>query len=162
MTDEKLKILLDLSAAFNEAVLTHVSTLIPFDGKRPLVAFQAGILSLEHATGAFALLHLDLLPSAYALMRPQYEGLVRGIWLLHAASDTWIDKLSEPLTVESAKRANEGPMLAIMLKELEASETAPQPIVEQLKEYRDVTWKALNSYARGGLHPLSRTLNIAS
>lgn len=77
---------------------------------------------------------------------------------MHAASDTWVEKLGEPLTSESAKRANEGPMLAEMLKGLEKSKNAPAPIVAQLKEYRDVTWKALNSYAHGGLHPLSRTL----
>lgn len=59
--------------------------------------------------------------------------------------------------METAKRANEGPMLAEMLKGLEASSTAPQAIVNQLREYRDVTWKALNSYAHGGLHPLART-----
>jgi len=90
-------------------------------------------------------------------MRPQYESLVRGIWLLHAANDSWVEKLSEPLTVETAKRANEGPMLADMLKGLEASSTAPQAIVGQLKEYRDVIWKVLNSYVHGGLHPLART-----
>jgi hypothetical protein len=92
-------------------------------------------------------------------MRPQYESLVRGIWILHTASDTWVEKLSEPLTMESAKRANEGLMLAEMLKELEKSNTAPAQIVEQLKQYRDVTWKAMNSYAHGGLHPLSRMLD---
>ena len=99
-----------------------------------------------------------LIPPAYSLMRPQYESLVRGIWLLHAASDSWVEKLGEPLTLDTAKRANEGLMLAEMLEELEKSSTAPRPIVDQLKEYRDVTWKALNSYAHGGLHPLSRTL----
>lgn len=40
-------------------------------------------------------------------------------------------------------------MLAEMLKQLEASEDAPGQIVEQLKQSRDVTWKALNSYAHG-------------
>jgi hypothetical protein len=44
-----------------------------------------------------------------------------------------------------------------MLRELEGSSSAPKPIVEQLKQYRDVTWKAISSYAHGGLHPLSRT-----
>lgn len=113
---------------------------------------------MEHAAGALILISHGFYPSAFTLMRPQYESLVRGIWLLYAASDTWVEKLSEPLTVESAKRANEGLMLAEMLKELEKSSTAPGPIVEQLKQYRDVTWKAMNSYAHGGLHPLSRTL----
>jgi hypothetical protein len=46
---------------------------------------------------------------------------VSGVWLVHAASDAWVDKLGEPLTVQSAKRANEGPMLADMLKELNAA-----------------------------------------
>lgn len=99
-----------------------------------------------------------LFPTAYTLMRPQYECLVRGVWLLHAASEAWVEKLAEPLTLESAKRANEGPMLAEMLKELALSPNSPTPIVNQLKQYRDTAWKAMNSYAHGGLHPLSRVL----
>lgn len=46
---------------------------------------------------------------------------MRGIWLRYAASDAWVEKLSEPLTLENAKRANEGPMLAEMLKQLESN-----------------------------------------
>ncbi|MDI1270542.1 MAG: hypothetical protein PSV40_15750 [Polaromonas sp.] len=158
INDEELNALLERTGAFQEAVHAHVNNLIPVEERRYLVAFQAGLLSLEHATGALVLIGQGLFPPAYSLMRPQYESLVRGIWLLHAASDSWVEKLGEPLTLENAKRANEGLMLAEMLKELEKSSTAPGPIVEQLKEYRDVTWKALNSYAHGGLHPLSRTL----
>jgi hypothetical protein len=158
INDEELTALLERTGAFQEAVHAHVNNLIPVEERRYLVAFQAGLLSLEHATGALVLIGQGLFPPAYSLMRPQYESLVRGIWLLHAASDSWVEKLGEPLTLENAKRANEGLMLAEMLKELEKSSTAPGPIVGQLKEYRDVTWKALNSYAHGGLHPLSRTL----
>ena len=159
MIEEKLKKLLGRTAEFHMAVQTHVVNLNPYEDCRSLVSFQAGLLSLEHATGAFVLINNNLLPSAYALMRPQYESLVRGIWLLHAGNDSWVEKLGEPLTVETARRANEGPMVAEMLKGLEESSTAPQGIVRQLKEYRDVTWKALNSYAHGGLHPLVRTLS---
>jgi hypothetical protein len=83
---------------------------------------------------------------------------VRGIWLLHAASNAWVEKLSEPLNLENAKRANEGPILAEMLSQLETCQGAPRSLVEQLKQYRDATWKAMNSYAHGRLHPLSRTL----
>lgn len=159
MSEEKLKKLLGRTADFHVSVQTHVGNLNPFEDSRSLVSFQAGLLSLEHATAAFVLINSNLLPSAYALMRPQYESLVRGIWLLHAASDSWVEKFGEPLTLETARRANEGPMLAEMLKGLEASSTAPQGIVGQLKEYRDVTLKALNSYAHGGLHPLARTVS---
>ena len=46
-----------------------------------------------------------------------------------------------------------------MLKQLEANPDAPAGIVAQLREYKEVTWKAMNSYAHGGLHPLSRTMS---
>lgn len=158
MNDTKLNLLLEQSGRFQADVHEFASSLIPVDGKRYWVARQSGLLSLEHAAGSLALCRLGFYPSAIALMRPQFESLVRGIWLLHTASDLWVEKLSEPLTLESTKRANEGLGLADMLTELEKSGAAPTHIVEQLRQYRDVTWKAMNSYVHGGLHPLSRTL----
>ena len=158
VSEERLITLLGRTAQFHEAVHAHIGNLVPAEGTRYLTAFQAALLSLEHASGAYVLIGQGLFPSAYVLLRPQYECLVRGIWLLYAASDAWVEKLSEPLTLENAKRANEGPMLAEMLKQLESNPSSPAPIVEQLKQYRDVTWRALSSYSHGGLHPLSRTL----
>jgi len=118
MTDEQLSSLLDSTAELVKAVHAHVATLSPAVTARAWIAFQAGLLSLEHGTAAFALIQQKFLPSAFTLMRPQYECLVRGVWLFHAASETWVAKLGEPLSVQSGKRANEGPMLAEMLKEL--------------------------------------------
>lgn len=66
-------------------------------------------------------------------------------------------KLGESLSLENAKRANEALMLADMLKELDLCANAPAH--RRTTQYRDVTWKALNSFALGGLHPLSRTLS---
>lgn len=156
---EKLEILLARTAQLHEVVHEHVERLIPAEGARYLVAFQAALLSLEHATAALALVKGGYYASAYALMRPQYESLVRGVWLLYAARESRIARLSRPLTTETANSAAEGPMLAEMFKDLEGAPNAPQPIVEQLKQYRDATWKALNSFAHGGFHPLSRTLS---
>lgn len=157
MTEEKLHQLFDRTTQFHDAVQTHVQKLLPAPVQRFVIAFQSGLLSLEHAASTLVLFKQGLLSSAIALTRPQFESLVRGVWLLHAASDNWVNKLSEPLTVETAKRANEGLGLADMFKELEGNPDAPAPIVGQLREYKEVTWKAMNSYAHGGLHPLSRT-----
>lgn len=159
MTEEKLLQLIEQTAAFHERVQQHVQTLNPYPEVRFITAFQSGLLSLEHAVSALVLFEQGLFSSAIALTRPQFESLVRGIWLLHAASENWVTKLSEPLTMESAKRANEGEGLAEMLKQLEANPDAPAGIVAQLREYKEVTWKAMNSYAHGGLHPLSRTMS---
>ena len=157
MSEEQLSALLVRTAEFQQTVLAHVGDLT-VEGARYQVAFRAGLLSLEHAAAALVLVKHGLLASAYALMRPQYECLVRGIWLLHAANDAWIMKLSKPLTLEAARQANEGPMLAEMLKQLENCSNSPAGIVQQLKEYRDIAWKAMNSHTHGGLHPIARTL----
>jgi hypothetical protein len=159
MATARLQTLISRTALFHEAVLHHVEVLTPAPGERFRVAFQSGILSLEHAFSARVLLEQGRFASAIALLRPQFECLVRGMWLLYAASDTWVAKFAEPLTAESAKQANEGLGLAKMLDALEAAPTAPAPIVAQLREYKDVAWKAMNSYTHGGLHPLARTLS---
>jgi len=159
VTEEKLLQLIERTAAFHERVQQHVHTLTPYPEIRFITAFQSGLLSLEHAVSALVLFEQGLFSSAIALTRPQFESLVRGIWLLHAASENWVTKLSEPLTMESAKRANEGESLAEMLKQLEANPDAPAGIVAQLREFKEVAWKAMSSYTHGGLHPLSRTMN---
>lgn len=158
MMEEKLQKLLARTAEFHTVVEHHVQSLLPNPEQRFVIAFQSGLLSLEHAVSALVLFDQGLFSSAIALTRPQFESLVRGVWLLHTASDNWVDKLSKPLTMDSAKRANEGEGLAEMLKQLEANPSAPAAIVAQLREYKEVTWKAMNSYAHGGLHPLSRKI----
>lgn len=159
MTEEKLLQLIERTATFHERVQQHVQTLNPYPDVRFITAFQSGLLSLEHAVSALVLFEQGLFSSAIALTRPQFESLVRGVWLLHAASENWVTKLSEPLTMESAKRANEGEGLAEMLKQLEANPDAPAGIVAQLREFKEVAWKAMSSYTHGGLHPLSRTMS---
>lgn len=158
MTEQKLLQFIERTAAFHEKAQQHVQTLTPYPEQRFITAFHSGLLSLEHAISAIVLFEQWLFSSAIALTRPQFESLVRGIWLLHTASENWVTKLSEPLTMESAKRANEGEGLAEMLKQLEANPDAPAGILAQLQEYKEVTWKAMNIYAHGGLHPLSRTM----
>lgn len=158
MSEEKLSNLLHRTAQLHSAIADYLVNLSPVPENRYIVSFQAALLSLEHAKGANILIGHELYASGYSLLRPQFETLVRGIWLLHAANDNWVEKLSKPLTLENVKNANEGLMLAEMLKELDHS-SAPTQLIAQLKQCKDVTWKALNSYTHGGLHPLARTIH---
>jgi hypothetical protein len=157
--EAKLNELLARTQALQDAAVEHARGLRPIDGLRPLVAFQAGSLVLDHSLAIRSLIADGHLPSAFALFRPQFESLVRGIWLLHAASGTWIEKFGQPLTIASAKHANEGPRFADMLKELESNPMAPSHIVAQLREFKEETWKPLNSYTHGGIHPLTRLMS---
>lgn len=148
--------LLGRTTELHAAAMNHVSELSPYDDNRFVVAFQSGLLAVEHATSAL-LLNLQGFPtSACTLMRPQFEAHLRGVWLMYAAKESWVSKLSEPLTEASARRTNKLPMPAAMFEDLKQCPEAPQPVVQQLAEYSEVTWRALSSFTHGGLHPLSR------
>ena len=156
VTADKLNRLLQRTAELHAAAMAHIEELAPYAEERFVVAFQSGLLAIEHAAGALVLNLQGLHASSCALMRPQFEAHLRGVWLMYAAKDSWIETLSEALTEDSARKANKIPMPAVMFDELRQCPQAPQPVVQQLEEYREVTWKALSSYTHGGLHPISR------
>ncbi|NMF96177.1 hypothetical protein GPA27_02045 [Aromatoleum toluolicum] len=156
VTAQELDHFLGRTTNFHSAVMAHLEELVPYEDQRFVVAFQSGLLAVEHATSALLLNLQGFHTSSCALMRPQFEAHLRGVWLMYAAKDSWVGKLSEPLTEDSARRSNKIPMPAVMFEELRQSPEAPQPVVQQLEEYSEVTWRALSSYNHGGLHPLSR------
>lgn len=155
-TADELDKFLSRTSAFHSAVMDHVTCLAPFNEPRYVIAFQSALLATEHAAAALRLNFEGHHNSSIALMRPQFEAHLRGVWLMYAAPERWVRLLDEPLTEDSARRSNQIPMPAAMLEELNQSASAPQAVVEQLKQYSEVTWRALSSYTHGGLHPLSR------
>ena len=77
ISDEDLAVLLERSSVFIESVHRHIAPLAPYPDQRCRIAFQAGLLAIEHATGACTLIKIGLAPSAIALMRPQFERIRR-------------------------------------------------------------------------------------
>lgn len=94
------------------------------------------------------------LTSASGLVRLQYEALVRAMWLLYAASDATVSKLTSELTQETADRANNLPMLSEMLEKLR--DRAPQEPVNMLLEFKHYSWRPLSSFIHGGIHAINR------
>ncbi|KEI70322.1 hypothetical protein GV64_05870 [Endozoicomonas elysicola] len=111
-------------------------------------------VSLEHAESFKILLASRNFTSAISLLRLQFESLVRGMWVLYAASDTALRKLTADLTEESQKRANNLPMLSEMIKQLEGK--APKNAIDPILEFKEYSWKPLSSYVHGGLHAIDR------
>ena len=62
-------------------------------------------MSLEHWSASINLLKAALLPSAVTVHRAQFEALLRSIWVLYAASDSQIERLSSELTLEAEQAA---------------------------------------------------------
>ncbi|MDH1009634.1 hypothetical protein N5J43_18420 [Pseudomonas nicosulfuronedens] len=126
------------------------------DSDRVEASFVTCELSLTHGSGLRRLIAVGNAVSATALLRLQFEALVRGIWLWHAANELQIEKITSPLTTESEQAAKGLPGLDEMIKKLANTPSVPPMAISQLKHFQDVQVKALNSYIHGGIHPLRR------
>jgi len=124
------------------------------DSPRIQVSDAACSLSLEHWASARVLLRSGLLPSAVVAHRAQFEALTRSIWLLYAASDVQLSKLTATLSLESEQTAKNMPVINEMMQDLEKK--APPPAHDALSRFKENSWLALNSYAHAGIHPLRR------
>ena len=149
-----------LSAIFDEsdALATEILALVDvprFDeSPRIRTSDVACSLSLEHWASTRALLRSGLLPSAIVVHRAQFEALARSIWLLYAASDDHLSKLTATLSLESEQAAKNMPQTDEMMKDL--ARRAPPQAYDALSRFKDNSWKALNSYAHAGIHPIRR------
>lgn len=146
--------LLSRSAELESKLLGFLA-LAPFDDSERLMASRVMCsIAFEHAESAKMLISAGNLTSATGLVRLQYEALVRAMWLLYAASDTAVSKLTSELTQETADRANRLPMLSEMLDKLRGK--APQEAVNMLLEFKEYSWKPLSSFIHGGIHAIHR------
>lgn len=138
-----------------EARIAEFLGLPLFDGSSRLQAVRSvASLCFEHAQSLKYLTAAGLCTSAAALLRVQYESLVRAIWMHHCASDQEVEFMLAELTRETAKQASKIPMLSRMLDEIEAK--APHLPVAGLREFKHYSWKPLSSYVHGGIHAVHR------
>lgn len=124
-------------------------------GDEANVKAPAGLcgLALDHGRGLRALLS-QVPPSAIALLRPQYESLVRAVWARHAATESDLGRLLAPLTPESQQAARKLPGVQDMLAAIEKS--GPRGAATLLGRARTRLWDGLNSFIHGGIHPFQR------
>lgn len=153
--------LLARSYDFSQFLVGEIDSAGEFaSGERPEAAAAAADLVFEHAHALRVLFEAGTPSSAAALLRPQYESLLRAAWILYAAPDAQVSKLTAPLTRQSAAAAKNIAGADEMLQGLERRlEHAPQlrGLVQPLREIRDEAWAAMNGFVHAGLHPLART-----
>lgn len=111
-------------------------------------------IAFEHAESAKMLIAAGNYTSATALVRLQYEALVRAMWLVYAASEQAVSKLMCELTAESAIKANNLTMLGEMLTNLDGK--VPKEALDMLLEFKEYSWKPLSSFIHGGIHAINR------
>ena len=112
----------------------------------------SGSLAMEHWAATLGLLSTGLVSSAAVVHRAQYEAVLRSVWIRYAATDVQLEKLTPDVTMLSAAAAQNMPQAGDMTKAIDL--TAPVPLASALAGFRGNSWKALNSYAHAGLHPI--------
>jgi hypothetical protein len=122
--------------------------------KRVRVSDLSCTLALEHWDAARSLFAGALLPSALVIHRAQFEAIVRSVWSLYAASEDQLAKLATTLNLDTEQAAKNLPQVAEMMQALAVK--APPQAYSALLGFKDNSWKALNSYAHAGIHPLRR------
>lgn len=149
--------LLERSGAFEEAIATCFPeagfVLAVSDQKHELVA-TACTLCIEHASVLRAAFAVAAPNSGAAVLRLQYEALLRAAWLLYAAGPTHIDKLARALDLEAEQAAKNLPGYMEMLDAV--VKKAPQGLAAPIAEFNQHSRHALNSFVHSGIHPLRR------
>ena len=131
-----------------------------FDGSaRGEAALGMCLVAMEHGTALRALMALGMPTSAVSLMRLQFEALTRSMWLIYAASEAAIEKLSAPLTFETEQAAKNLPSAKEMIDQIgkRVGQGVPAAAHGMLIQFKDVSWNAMNSFVHGGIHPLRRS-----
>lgn len=153
--------LLCRSAELEAALLNPKFVLHPGDSSeqsaRIAVSYCACCVSFEHSRALRLLIKDDCQTSAIAMMRLQYEALVRSTWAMYAATDLAITKLDSALNIDTELAAKNLPTLSKMLKELDGK--GPAVAVMMLVKFKMVMVSALNSFVHGGIHAVQRIAN---
>lgn len=153
----KLDSLLDRSDDFEQAIVAcfpQAGLVLAVSDQRHELAAAACTLCIEHASvlrSAFA----GAAPnSGSAMLRLQYEALVRAAWLLYAATAGHVERLGRSLDLEAEQSAKKLPGSMEVLDGVVSK--APKELSAPIAQFNQYSRHALNSFVHSGIHPLRR------
>jgi hypothetical protein len=155
--DAPLAALLVRSAAFEGAIVgcfpESGPNLATPNTQSELVA-SACDLCCEHAQTLRAAFTVGSPNSGSAVLRLQYEALLRATWLMFAATPAQIGRLAETLDLDAEQAAKNLPGYLEMLNAV--GKVAPEGLAAPLAEFNQYSRHALNSFVHSGIHALHR------
>jgi len=137
-----------IAACFPEAGYVHALG----NRQHELVA-MACTLCIKHASVLRTAFTTGAPNSGTAVLRLQYEALLRAAWL-YAATPAQVDKLARSLDLEAEQAAKNLPGYMDMLDAV--VKKAPQGLSAPIAEFNQYSRHALNSFVHSGIHPLRR------
>jgi hypothetical protein len=149
--------LLERSEVLEEAIVAcfpEAGLPLAVSDQKHQLAATACKLCIEHASVLRAAFAVAAPNSGAAVLRLQYESLLRAAWLLYSASPAHIDKLARALNLEAEQAAKNMPGYMDMLESV--VKNAPKGLSEPIEEFNRYSRHALNSFVHSGIHPLQR------
>lgn len=138
-------------------LLVDLVDLPPFEGPARLsLSRTLAITSLHFAASVRHLCDSHLALGSAAVLRSQFEALLRGVWTLHCASDLQVEKLSSHLSTESQQATKNLPQPAEMIGDMEKVPHLANLLIS-LREFKDGSWLPLNSFVHSGIHAVHWT-----
>ena len=112
-------------------------------------------LSFQHAKSLRVLYDLELDGTATAILRMQFESVVRLMWLHFSAPDSFIQSYSGSISVDNPPK--DFPTITKMLEKIKRSGVKGPG--ETLEEFKEVAWRGMNNHIHNGYLALSRHVN---
>ena len=157
--DHSLTLALNRAAEFERALVDCFSgwslPSSPTVG-RPELCLTTLQLSQEHSTALKLNLSENLPNSAAAMLRLQFESLIRAAWIRYCASDEQVAVMLQPISESAEKKANKLPPPQMMLKSMRGE--APVGLLQPLDDLCTAIKDPLNSFVHSGLHPIRRSM----
>lgn len=155
MEHEDVVRLFDQSDALQEAASQVLTSGASPPDRRAFLAIRLAGVSLEHWGAQRLLLRAGLDVSGFAMVRLQFEAVIRAVWILECAKDDWLERFSAPVPDGQLEEPVLGPPVEAMLSTI--SKKAPV-IAEMLKQLKDGAWEPMHSYVHGGARPIVQSL----
>ena len=80
--------------------------------------------------------------TGFALVRLQFEAVVRAIWILECAKDDWVKRFVTPMADGQLEEPVQGPPVPAMLSAIAMKAPVIAGMLSQLKEH---TWEPMHS-----------------
>lgn len=154
---ERLDALLERSEAFEQAIancFAEAGLVLAVQNQQHELVATACTLCIEHASVLRAAFTIAAPNSGTAVLRLQYEALLRAAWLLYAATPAHVEKLARSLDLEAEQAAKKVPGYMEMLEAV--IKKAPRGLSEPIAEFSQYSRHALNSFVHSGIHPMRR------
>lgn len=142
--------------AMYDAIAAHLTGVSLDDSSRGRLVSSMSTIAIEHGLSLRLLVSVGQFASATALLRVQFEAVVRALWLHFAASEALIAKFDLSVSTSSLKEPADTPKISDMLDAIDSS--APPQIGKMLRDLKQGAWGPMNSYVHGGIHPVIRSV----